>query len=456
LIVERRFDLILNKESGCLTLKGRTAVKKTYHTINKQGNANEKKLTEFLSRSGQLLLPMVDLIEQCQFACDELIDVTGRAAIQAVLQMSAEQVAGGPPQQGRRRSGDVVFYGQQAGMVMLSDRKLRVQRPRLREKGSGKGKEVEIPAYAAMQNQPRLSARMLDILMRGVSTRQYQAVIPEMAETVGVSKSSVSRQVIEASEAEVETLLKRRFDDVKLIVLYIDGMTFGDHVMIGAVGVDMEGNKHVLAIREGASENATVAKELLEDLVERGVKPDQKRLFVIDGSKALRAAINAVFGSHQPVQRCRAHKLRNVLDHLPKDQKDQVKSVMRAAWKMDAKAGMARLKKLAEWLERDYPSAAASLLEGLEECFTINRLDIPPSLHRCLATTNLIESPHSGVRMRTRRVCRWRDSAMVKRWMASAFLATEKNFRKIMGYKDLWALQSILNGSKSATRQAVA
>ena len=249
---------------------------------------------------------------------------------------------------------------------MLRDRKLQVQRPRLREKGPGTGKEVEIPAYTAMHNQPRLSARMLDILMRGVSTRQYQAVIPEMADTVGVSKSSVSRQLIEASAAEVEGLLHRRFDDVKLIIIYIDGMAFGDHVMIGAIGVDVEGNKHVLAIREGATENATVTKELLEDLVARGVSPEQKRLFVIDGSKALRTAINAVFGSQQPVQRCRAHKLRNVMDHLPKDQKDQVKSVLRAAWKMDAKTGMARLKKLAEWVGRDYPSAAASLMEGLE------------------------------------------------------------------------------------------
>jgi transposase-like protein len=388
-------------------------------------------------------------------ACDELIDVAGRAAIQAVLGLSAQQVAG-PRQQGKQRTGEVVWYGQQSGTVMLSDRKLAVKRPRLRQKGRGAGKEVEVPAYAAMQDQPRLSARMLDILMRGVSTRQYRSVIPEMADTVGVSKSSVSRQIIEASEAEVETLLGRHFDELKLVVIYIDGMVFGDHVMIGAVGVDAEGHKHVLAIREGATENATVVKELLEDLVARGVNPDQKRLFVIDGSKALRTAINAVFGSQHPVQRCRAHKLRNVMDHLPKDQKDQVKSAMRAAWRLDAKGGMARLKKLAEWLERDYPSAAASLIEGLEECFTINRLDVPASLHRCLATTNVIESPHAGVRMRTRRVCRWRDSGMVKRWMASALLATEKNFRKIMGYRDLWALDAILNGSKSATRREVA
>jgi putative transposase len=428
-------------------------VKRNYHTIDKQGKVNAGKLGEFLSKNGQQLLPMVDLIEQCRMACDELIDVAGRATIQAVLELSAQQAAGGPRQQGKQREGEVGWYGRQSGTVMLSDRKLAVKRPRLRQKGRGSGKEVEVPAYQAMQDQPRLGARMLDILMRGVSTRQYQGVIPEMADTVGVSKSSVSRQMIEASEAEVEALLGRRFEDVNLLIIYVDGMEFGDHVMIGAVGVDAEGHKHVLAIREGATENATVAKELLEDLVSHGVKPDQKRLFVIDGSKALRAAINAVFGAQHPVQRCRAHKLRNVLDHLPQDQKGQVKSAMRAAWKLDADGGMARMKKLAEWLERDYPAAAASLREGLEDCFTINRLDVPPSLHRCLATTNVIESPHSGVRMRTRRVCRWRDSAMAKRWMASAFLATEKNFRKIMGYRDLWALDAILHGSKSAARR---
>lgn len=282
-------------------------MKRNYHTIDKQGKVNARKLGEFLSSNGQQLLPMVDLIEQCQVACDELIDVAGRATIQAVLALSAEQAAGGPRQQGKQRSGEVVWYGRQAGTVMLRDRKLAVQRPRLRQKGPGRNKEVEVPAYQAMQDQPRLGARMLDILMRGVSTRQYRGVIPEMADTVGVSKSSVSRQMIEASESEVEALLGRRFDEVNLLIIYIDGMQFGDHVMIGAVGVDAEGHKHVLAIREGASENATVAKELLEDLVARGVKPDQKRLFVIDGSKALRVAINAVFGTQHPVQRCRAH-----------------------------------------------------------------------------------------------------------------------------------------------------
>jgi transposase-like protein len=220
------------------------------------------------------------------------------------------------------------------------------------------------------------------------------------------------------------------------------------------VGVDVEGNKHVLGIREGATENSTVITELLEDIVSRGVDPKRKILFVIDGSKALRAAINAVFGAQQPVQRCRAHKLRNVLDYLPKDQRAQVKSVLRAAWKLGPKEGMARVKKLAAWLDNSYPAAAASLIEGLEECFTINRLDLPPSLHRCLATTNIIESPHAGVRIQTRRVTHWQNGKMVLRWMASAFIRTEKRFNKIMGHRDLWALEAILNPSATASQKA--
>jgi putative transposase len=425
-------------------LERRTAVKRNYHTIASSGKVNERKLAEFLSRNGQLLLPMVDLIEQSRMAVEELIDVAGRVTIEAVLNLSAQQVAG-LPTQGKRRDGEVYWHGTQRGSVYLSQRKLPVNKPRLRKKGKGSGKEVAVPAYEAMQDRQGMGARMLDLLMRGVTTRQYQHVIPEMAETIGVCKSSVSRETIVAAEKELESLTARRFDQLELLIIYLDGMVFGDHHVIGAVGVDAEGHKHLLGIQEGATENAAAVKDLLERLVEQGVHPKRKRLFVIDGSKALRTAINAVFGADHPVQRCRQHKLRNVLDRLPEDQKDQVKSLLKAAWRLDHKEGMAKIRKLSEWLERECPAAAASLLEGLEECFTINRLELPASLHRCLATTNVIESPHAGVRSRTNRVSRWKDAAMVLRWVASAFLATEKSFRRIMGYKDLWALKAILD-----------
>ncbi|HYL12850.1 MAG TPA: transposase [Terriglobales bacterium] len=261
--------------------------------------------------------------------------------------------------------------------------------------------------------------------------RRFHGPLPEMASTCGVSKSNVSREATEASEEALKELLERRFDDVDLLVIYIDGMMFGEHHVISAVGVDGAGHKHVLGIQPGATENAAAVEDLLQQLVARGVDSKVKRLFVIDGAKALRTAICKVFGRQHPVQRCRNHKIRNVVERLPEEQKDLVKAAMRASYKLEAKEGMARLRKLADWLEQEQPAAANSLREGLDECFTINRLRIPPSLHRCLATTNLIESPQSGVRMRTRRVCRWRDPAMVARWAAASFLATEKNFRRM-------------------------
>jgi putative transposase len=425
-------------------------LKRNYHTIIQTGKPNTRKLAEFLSRQGQVLLPMVDLIEQSRLAIDELIDVAGRATIETVLQLSAEQVAG-PRTPGKQRE-EVVWHGNQQGRVCLKERKLGVRKPRLREKGGG---EVPIPAYEAMQNAG-LGRRMLDVLMRGISTRQYEGVLPEMASTCGVSKSNVSREAAEAGDEALQELLERRFDRLDLLVIYIDGMVFGEHHVISAVGVDAQGHKHVLGIQSGATENAAAVEDLLHQLVARGVKPDVKRLFVIDGAKALRAAIHRIFGSQHPVQRCRNHKIRNVVERLPEEQKDQVKAALRASYRLEAKEGMARLRKLADWLEQEHPAAAASLREGLEECFTINRLGVPPSLHRCLATTNLIESPQSGVRMRTRRVCRWRDAAMMQRWVAASFLATETNFRRIMGWKDLWQLQAILGRETAVMQQEVA
>ena len=428
-------------------------MRRSYHTLTTTGEANARRLAEFFSRNGQGLLPMVDLIEQSRLAVDELIDITGRATIEAVLQLSAEQVAG-PRTPGQRRTSPL-WHGRQAGRVCLKERKLGVSKPRLRNKRGG---EVAIPAYETMQENG-MSTRMRDVLLRGISTRQYAEVLPEMASTCGVSKSNVSREAAEASAEALQELLERRFDEIDLLVIYIDGMQFGEHHIISAVGVDRSGHKHVLGIQQGATENTAAVGDLLEQLVVRGVDTKAKRLFVIDGAKALRAAINRVFGPQHPVQRCRNHKLRNVCDRLPEEQKEQVTAAMRASYKLGAKEGMARLRKLADWLEQESPAAANSLREGLEECFTINRLGIPSSLHRCLATTNVIESPQSGVRMRTRRVCRWRDAAMVERWAAASFLATEKNFRRIMGWKDLWQLEAILGRKRSedaTTMQEVA
>jgi putative transposase len=432
-------------------------MKRTYQIARAKTSEGRKRLTQFLAREGQLwLLPMLELIETGECVVDELVDVVGRAAVEAILVMSAERVAG-PPQQGKQKVEEGVYwYGSQSGRISLKERQLRVVKPRLRKKKPRRGEpvEVSVPAYEAMQKDARLADRMLSIVINGVSTRNYQKVLPEMAEQVGISRSSVSRESIAAGERLLKSLAERDFSQLDLLIIYVDGMQFGDFHVIAAVGVDAEGHKHVLGLREGASENAVVAKALLEDLVARGVKPTRRRLFVIDGSKALRTAIDQVYGRHNPVQRCRKHKERNVLGHLPKEQHDQAKATMRAAWRLDQKQGMAKIEQYASWLQRDWPSAAGSLREGLEEMYTINRLGLPGELRRCLSSTNLIDSTDSGVRQRTRRVTNWQDGSMALRWAAAGFLETEKHYRRIMGYKQLWILGALLDEAVSKKKIA--
>jgi len=421
-----------------------------YQIVNR---TDSRALAELLRKEGQFLLPILGLVETAEAAIDEVIDLAGRATVEAVLHLSAQEVAG-EKHPGKAR-GAVRWHGQQSGVVPLSNRKLRVSKPRLRHKEQG---EVEVPAYQALQTNSTLASRMLDILLRGVSTRQYQQVLPEMAQTVGVSRSSVSREAIEASAQVLRELAERRFDELDLLLIYLDGLRFGKHHVLAAVGVDGQGKKHVLGLREGASENAVVVKELLEDLVARGIRPGRRRLFVIDGSKALRSAIEAVYGSNNPVQRCRRHKERNVLGYLPKEEQRRLRQVMKAAWRLPAGQGEARLEKEAQALERDHPSAAASLREGLAEMFTVNRLGLPAPLSRCLCSTNVIESSFSGARSKTRRVTHWQDGSMALRWAASSLVATERNFRKLAGYKLLWMLQAYLdetNESQLAEKRSV-
>lgn len=266
-----------------------------------------------------------------------------------------------------------------------------------------------------------------------------------MAETVGVRKSNVSREFIEDSEQRMKEFTERRFDEKDILIVYIDGIRFSEFHVIAAVGVDSEGVKHVLGLAEGATENDTVVKDLLEDIVARGVEQNRRRLFVIDGSKALRAAIDLVFGNNNPVQRCRKHKVANGMDYLTKEMKEQVRNGMHDGWRLGHEEGKKRIRQQARQLEVKYPSAAKSLLEGLDEMFTVNAMNLPKALKRCLCTTNIIESPHSGVRRRTRRVSNWQEGKMVLRWATAAFVETEKHFKRIGGYRQLWMLKSYLD-----------
>jgi putative transposase len=413
---------------------------KPYQIVTRAAKESAAIIEQFCKANGQILLPVVNMIQGASQVVDSVIHEIGIKTLEVILALSAEQVAG--PRTPGKASGEIRHHGSQRGRVQLADRKVRVKRPRLRHKTEG---EVPIPAYEALRKNQALSQFMLGALMRGISTREYQEVLPKMAETVGVSRSAVSRQAMEASVEQLKQLQERRWDQVEILVIYIDGQRFAEHHILSAVGVDLEGRKHVLGIACGATENAAAVQQLLTGLRDRGLPTDRKYLFIIDGAKALRTAIEEVFGCDQEVGRCRNHKIENVMNELPKEQQEQTRRLMRAAFKLSsAEEGEKRLEQIARQLEYDYASAARSLREGMKEMFTLQRLKIPASLHKCLATTNLIESPHSGVRKRTRNVCRWRDADMAERWAASAWLLTEKHFRRIDGHQELWALAAIL------------
>jgi len=415
-------------------------VKKPYHIVTRAARESATIIEQFCQANGQILLPILNLVQSASQVVETVIHEIGHQMLEQILLLSAEQVAGvrtpGKP------SGDIRHHGSQPGCVQLADRKVKVKRPRLRHKTEG---EVKIPAYELLRQDRGLGQHMLGSLMRGVSTREYSEVLPQMAETVGVSRSAISRKVVEASIEELKQLQERRWEGVSILVIYIDGQRFGAHHMLSAVGVDADGKKHIMGIEPGATENAASVKRLLTHLRDHGLPTDRQYLFVIDGAKALRAGIEEVFGAEQPVQRCRNHKMRNVVDELPKEQRGQALNLMRAAWKVKtAEEGEKRIEQLARFLERDHESAARSLREGMKEMFTLQRLQIPLELHKCLATTNIIESPQSGVERRTRNVTRWRDAAMAHRWVASAWGLTEKHFRRIDGHTHLWALATIL------------
>jgi putative transposase len=417
-----------------------TAVKKPYQIVTGAAKEAAAVVEQFCQANGQILLPIVNLIQSASQVVEQVIHDIQIQTLETILVLSAEQIAGARTP-GKPR-GEIRWHGSQPGKIKMADREVKVKRPRLRHKTEG---EVKIPAYEKLRQDRGLQQHMLGVLLRGISTREYDEVLPEMAETVGVSRSSVSRQAMEASAEQLQALREKRWDTNEILVIYIDGQRFGAHHILSAVGVDREGRKHILGLAAGATENAAAVKRLLIHLRDQGLPTDRTYLFVIDGAKALRTAIEEVFGTAQHVQRCRNHKIRNVLDELPEEQQGQTLNLLRAAWKVTTpEEGEKRLEQLARFLERDYPTAAASLREGLAEMFTLQRLKLPPSLYKCLATTNVIESPHSGVSRRTANVTYWRDQEMVERWVASAWLHTEKHFRKIDGHRDLWALATIL------------
>ena len=429
-----------------------------------QAADGKQAMAEFFAQSGQQFLPILELLIDAKQQLHDFTHAVGVAAIEGLLELSATQLAGEPhPGQAASPStgsahGPVRRHGHQSGVVCMGRSKLRVQRPRLRTVPDAQGQsiEVEAPAYTALKRDPKLSRRIMDVALGGgVSTRTYHQTLEQTADAVGVSKSAVSRALKQAMTTALEELQARTIPGADILAVYIDGFVVGSSHVIGAIGVKKDGTKMVLGVREGSGENLTVVTALLTDLRDRGLTSDVPRLFVLDGGKALASAVDGVYGDMATIQRCRNHKVRNVLDHLPQHKRVHAKLVLRAAFNVeDAGKGVEKLREYAADLERGgWSSAAGSLREGLEELFTVNALGLPSALRRCLGTTNLLDAAHSGTRGKLRRVTTWRDGAMAARWVAAAMVETEKCFRKIQGHHQLWMLEANLK-ERSERRKA--
>jgi putative transposase len=380
----------------------------------------------------------------------------GLGVLAELLEEEVAEVVGakGKHIPGRR----AVRHGREAGEVTLGGRRVAVERPRVRSADGAA--EVRLVTYECFADRDPLSRSVLERMLAGVSTRRYRRTQEPVGEEVeqaarSTSRSAVSRTFIERTRRSLGELMSRRLDDVRPAVMMIDGLELQGRCCVVALGITTEGVKIPLGLWEGSTENAAVATALLSDLVERGLDPEQGILFVIDGAKALRKAIRAVFGD-APVQRCVRHKERNVTDHLPERERPAAKQRLRRAWALDDHTrALGQLRALAVELDRSDPGAAASLREGIEETLTLTRLGVTGNLKRTLESTNPCESMLEIVRRTQRNVKRWSSGEMALRWTAAGMLEAERQFRKIIGYRDLATLVVATERDHDTRRHAV-
>ncbi len=366
---------------------------------------------------------------------EQLATEAGLLILNGLLSSEITQKLGARGQQQAYR------HGHQPGYVFFDGRKVPVERPRVRAKDGG---ELALESYERFQQDGDRQRVVARHLMRHCSTRNYQGAISECVEGYGIKKSSVSRQWKLVTEKQLQDLLERSVPQ-GIVAILIDGKHFSENCVVTALGITEQGTKHVLGLWHGSTENSTVVKALLADLVERGLDLDQPMLVVIDGAKALRKAVDEVFGGKALVQRCRIHKQRNVLEHLHKTLRSKYAWKLRAAWALeDWRMAQKDLENIAHDLELASPGAARSLREGLEETLTLQKLGVNDALLKSLSSTNLIESAYSQAEYYCGRVKRWRNGNMALRWSASSLLWSEKQFRKVRGHKHMPKLKAAL------------
>jgi putative transposase len=386
----------------------------------------------------QMILPLADIVGMLQQGVGNLLRETGLALMQTVMEEEVRHLAGERHQQheGRRAH----RWGKEDGYCVVDGQKVPIQKTRLRTPDK---REQRLGSYELFQRSGPLQAGVWDKMMRGLSTRNYGAVVKDFHNAYGVEKSAVSENFIEASREKVKQLMERPLGGLRLCAVLIDGTPFKDRQMIAALGIGCDGTKTVLGIREGAAENTAVVSALLSELVGRGLDFSTPRLYVLDGGKALAAAVRKHAGEAAFIQRCQVHKKRNVVDHLPDEHKTDIRRKMQNAYAMaeytDAKRALEQLHR--ELMDLN-PSAARSLEEGMEETLTVHKLRVPDQLRRTLCCTNVIESAFSIVETVCRNVKRWRDGDHIERWVGSGLLVAERQFRKVIGHRQIPLLLS--------------
>jgi transposase-like protein len=407
----------------------------------------------------QVPLPVLGALANAENAFFELCVDVGQQVFSVLMEQDREVLCGPKgkhdPERRAHRTGSA------SSDITLGGRRIPVRRLRARSLG---GEELALPSFAFATDRDPLDRRTMEAIACGVSTRKYGRSLEKLGEDQeqrSTSKSAVSRRFVALSRKQMTAWLSTPLDDLDLRVLVIDGIVFHDHTVLIVLGIDSDGKKHVLGLREGTTENSRVAKALLRDLLERGLDPERARVIVIDGSKALHAAIHKVFGPLGVMQRCQVHKRRNILDHLPERLHASVDRVLREAWEStDADLAKRRLEGLASSLEAEHPGAAGSIREGLDETLTLQRLGIEGSLYRTLRSTNTIENLNGGVATYTRNVKRWKGGGMIVRWVSAAVLEAQKRFRRIRGYKEMdrliAALERVEQEQETVTSQHVA
>src|SRR5215218_1561648 len=369
----------------------------------------------------------------------------GIGAIEQMLCEDAQRLAGARHSRGERAGHR---WGTTKGKIGFHGGKVDVRRPRVRSDGH----EIVLPSWRAAQGEDWLGRWAMNLMLINVSTRKLKRAVrlPEGdLPTVlgdGTSKSAASRRFVALSAERMAAWMASDLSKLDLLVIQIDGLHIGnDLVLIAALGIDEEGNKHPLGLIEGATENAAVVQALVDNLIERGLDPKVCRLFIIDGAKALSKVIRRTFEAHTPIQRCQVHKARNVIERLPKPLHASVRRALRQAWELDdADKAERLLRNLARRLDQEAPGVAASILEGLDEMLTVNRLGLPVKLRRSLACTNSIENMMGTVRRVCRNVKRWRNAAMALRWTAAGMMEAAKGFRRLKAYKQLPILRAAL------------